>query len=302
MVDILIIGAGAAGMTAALYGLRGGKTVLLLEPNNIGGQIAFSPRVENIPSIKQISGSEFSDRLFEQVSDLGAQIELEKVTQIVKEQDHFVVTTDYNTYEAKSVIIAAGVKHRRLKIAKEESLIGKGVSYCAVCDGAFYAGQEVALVGDGNTALQYSLLLSNYCAKVHVLTLFDKFFGDDSLVKKLLARDNVEVTHNVSVFDYVGDKKLEGLKIRRTTDNSEYELKVPAVFVAIGQIPDNKVFADLAELDKEGYIIADEDCRTKTEGLFVAGDCRTKKVRQLTTAVADGAVAGVNATAYVDMG
>ena len=300
MLDLIIIGAGPAGMTSALYALRSGKKVLLLEKENVGGQIAYSPRVENFPSIKQISGSDFSNNLFEQVIDLGAEFELENVTSISKENNIFKVTTEYNEYLSKAVVIATGAKHRHINIEGEEELSGNGVSYCAVCDGAFYKGEEVALIGDGNTALQYSILLSNYCKKVYVCTLFDKFFGDYSHVETLKKKDNVEIIHNISLKEFIGKDKLEGLKFEHMITKEPFVLKVPAVFIAIGQVPDNKAFENLVDLDKDGYVISDENLETKTKGLFVAGDCRVKKIRQLTTAVSDGATTAVNAVSYID--
>ncbi|HOK82275.1 MAG: FAD-dependent oxidoreductase [Clostridiales bacterium] len=300
--DIIVIGGGAAGMTAALYALRSGKSVLLLESDNIGGQIAFSPRVENFPSIKQISGSELADNLMEQITALGAQIELERVQSVQKTDNGFEVVTDFGAHTGGAVIIAAGVKHKHIGIEGELDLVGKGVSYCAVCDGAFYAGEEVALVGDGNTALQYSILLSNYCKKVYVCTWFDKFFGDYALVKCLRERPNVEVIPNVCLKEFVTDGAgdLKGLKFVGRETGEPLNLDVKAVFIAIGQVPDNKAFANLAKLDKDGYIIAGEDCRTDTPGVFAAGDCRTKKIRQLTTACADGATAAIAACQYLD--
>ena len=300
MLDLIIIGAGTAGMTSALYALRSGKRVLLLEKENVGGQIAYSPRVENFPSIKQISGSEFSNNLFEQVIDLGAEFELESVTKVTKEDNIFTVTTEYNEYKSKAVVIATGAKHRHINIEGEDQLSGNGVSYCAVCDGAFYKGEEVALIGDGNTALQYSILLSNYCKKVYVCTLFDKFFGDYSHVETLKKKDNVEIIHNISLKEFIGKEKLESLKFEHMLTKEPFILNVPAVFIAIGQVPDNKAFENLVDLDKDGYIIADENLETKTKGLFVAGDCRVKKIRQLTTAVSDGATTAVNAVSYID--
>lgn len=300
MLDLIIIGAGTAGMTSALYALRSGKKVLLLEKENVGGQIAFSPRVENFPSIKQISGSDFSNNLFEQVIDLGAEFELENVTSISKEENIFKVTTEYNEYQSKAVVIATGVKHRHINIDGEDELSGNGVSYCAVCDGAFYKGEEVALIGDGNTALQYSILLSNYCKKVYVCTLFDKFFGDYSLVQTLKKKENVEIIQNISLKEFIGREKLQGLIFENTQTKEKFTLNVNAVFIAIGQVPDNKAFTNLVDLDKDGYVVADENLQTKTPGLFVAGDCRVKKVRQLTTAVNDGAVSAVNAVSYID--
>ena len=298
MYDLIIVGAGAAGMTAALYALRNGKTVLVLESESLGGQIATSPRLENFPSIKEISGEAFADNLFEQITDLGAETEIEKVEKIEKENGVFKVKTEYNEYEGKSVVIASGVKHKHLKTDRED-LVGKGVYYCAICDGAFYKGKEVAVIGDGNTALQYALLLAGYCKKVYVYTLFDKFFGDVRLVNALKAKENIEVRPNTSVIGFEGENELTAI-LYKDKDGNVNKHEIPAVFVAIGQIPDNKKFENLVDLDKDGYIIADESCKTKTEGLFVAGDCRTKAVRQVATAVADGAVAATNASVYLE--
>lgn len=301
MYDIIVIGAGAAGMTSALYALRNSKKVLVLESESLGGQIANSPRLENYPSIKAISGEEFADNLYNQITDLGADLEIEKVVKIEKGDDKiFTVTTEYNSYKAKSVIIAAGVKHKHLRTKSDrEDLVGKGVYYCAICDGAFYKGQEVVVIGDANTALQYSLLLAGYCKKVYVYTLFDKFFGDASLVKALKAKENIEVRPNTSVIDFIGENELTAIEYLDENKNV-CRHEIPAVFVAIGQVPDNKAYENLVDLDKDGYIIADETCKTKTEGLYVAGDCRTKAVRQVVTAVADGGVAATNASLYID--
>ena len=298
--DIVVIGGGAAGMTAALYSLRSGKKVLLIEKETIGGQISKSPRVENFPSIKEISGTEFSDKMFDQIMDLGCEFELDTVLSINKENNLFYINGEYNNYQAKAVVIATGLEHRKININGEDELIGKGVSYCAVCDGAFYKDEDVCLVGDANTALQYSLLLSNYCKKVYVCTLFDKFFADDILVSRLRKRENVEIIHNVSLKEFKYNNELEGLVFENTQDSSKLELNVKACFIAIGQIPNNDIFSNLVELDKNGYILVDNDLQTKTEGLFVAGDCRQKKVRQLTTAVSDGAMASVGAVSYID--
>lgn len=301
MYDIIVIGAGAAGMTSALYALRNGKKVLVLEGESLGGQIATSPRLENFPSIKAISGEQFADNLFEQITDLGAEVEIEKVTGIEKKAEGaFTVRTEYSEYEGKSVIIAAGVKHKHLKTKHDrEDLVGKGVYYCAVCDGPFYKGKEVALIGDANTALQYALLLSGYCKKVYMYTLFDKFFGDASLVKALRAKENVEVRPNTSVVDYIGEDELTAIEYTDQGGNVCRQ-EIPAVFVAIGQVPDNAAFAGVADLDEAGYIVADETCKTRTPGVFVAGDCRTKAVRQVSTAVSDGAIAATNASLYLE--
>lgn len=300
MYDIIVVGGGAAGMTACLYSLRNGKTVLMLESESLGGQIATSPRLENYPSIKEISGEQFADNLFEQITALGADFEIEKVVGIEKNDGIFTVKTEYKEYQAKSVIIAAGVKHKHLRTKSErDDLVGKGVYYCAICDGAFYKGKEVIVIGDANTALQYALLLSSYCKKVYLYTLFDKLFGDKSLQKAALAKDNIEWVKEVAVTDFIGDTELKAVEYK-DKDGNVHQHEIPAVFVAIGQIPDNKAFSNLVDLDKDGYIIADESCKTKTEGLFVAGDCRTKAVRQVVTAVADGGIAATNASLYIE--
>lgn len=300
MYDVIIIGAGPSGMTSALYALRNGKSVLVLEQENFGGQIANSPRVENLPSIKVISGSDFADQLLSQITDLGAEVELERVEKVEKEGGIFTVTTEYGQHQAKAVILAVGVKHRHMNLPKEEEFIGKGISYCALCDGAFYKGEEVTLIGDANTALQYAILLSNYCTKVKVMTLFDKFFADAFLIRALRERENIEIRHEVELIEYLGEDELTGLRFRDKKDGSEFTVDTRAAFIAIGQIPDNKLYVNLVDLDKAGYIIADENCTTKTAGVFAVGDCRTKKVRQVATAVADGAVAGTAASLYID--
>lgn len=298
MKDVLIIGAGAAGMTAALYALRNGKSVTIVEQNNIGGQIAESPRVENFPTIMQISGTDFADQLFEQITQRGAEFAFAKITRLTKKDGYFEAESEFENFQAKSVIIACGVEHRKLGLKNEENLIGHGISYCALCDGAFYAGEDVVLIGDANTALQYALLLSSYCKSVHVVTMFDKFFGDEVLVKALKNKDNIKVTHNAKLIELVGEEQLEGLVFEKT-NGEKMSLKTKALFVAIGQIPNNKTFENLVDLSKEGYIICDENMATKTPGLFVAGDCRVKKIRQLTTACADGAIAATSASSFL---
>lgn len=300
MYDVIVVGAGTAGMTAALNALRAGKSVLVLECNGIGGQIANSPRVENYPSIKSISGSEFSDNLFAQIEALGVNFEFDKVTDAKKRADgSFLVIGEYGEYEGRSLVIATGVRHKTLGIQKEEELVGKGVSYCAVCDGAFYAGEEVALIGDANTAVQYAILLAGYCKKVYVCTLFDKFFADKIIVDKMLAKENVEWISKVSCVDLVGEEKFSGC-VFEGDDGKRFTLSAAACFVAIGQKPDNAAFMGLVDVDDAGYIVASDECVTRTEGVFAAGDCRQKKLRQLTTAVADGSIAAMAALKYID--
>lgn len=298
MTDIIIVGGGPSGMTAALYALRSNKSVLILEKENFGGQIANSPRVENFPSIKEISGLDLSDQMFSQIMDLGAQFELENVQKIEKVDGIFKVTTNYNTYESKAVILANGVKHRKMNLPNEEELIGNGISFCAVCDGPMYKGKEVYLIGDANTALQYALLLANYCTKVHMITLFDRFFGDQVLIDRVKAKENIIVRHCMNLIEYQGTEKLEGLVFEDTRTKVQTEFKTDNVFVCIGQLPQNELFAGLVELDK-GYIVTDENMQTKTEGLFAVGDTRKKEVRQLVTACNDGAIAALAAVKYI---
>lgn len=306
MTDLIVIGGGVAGMTAALYALRQGRSVTLFECNGIGGQISNSPRVENFPTIKTISGSELADRLFEQIVDLGVNFEFGKIVNIEKNGDVFCVITEADEFKARAVILATGVVHRKLNLPDEERLIGHGISYCALCDGAFYKGEDIALVGDGNTALQYALLLATYAKTVTIVTLFDKFFGDEALVSRVRNTENIKIIHNAKLTKLIAEnegennKKLSALEFERT-DGEKFELKTPALFVAIGQVPNNKMFSNLADLDKQGYFIANDDLSTKTQGLFVAGDCRAKQVRQLTTATADGAIAATTACNYLNL-
>ena len=247
--DILIVGGGPAGMTAALYALRSGKSVMVLEKEGFGGQIATSPRLENYPTIQSISGSEWSDRLFEQITDLGANFELENVQEIKKEEGLFIVKTDYSEYLAKSVIIANGVKPRKMGIANEDELTGKGISYCAVCDGPFYKGKEIYLVGDANTALQYALLLSGYCPKVHMLTLFDKLFGDKILIDRVLQTENIDIRHNLSLKKLVGVEQLESAEFEDTITHEKVVYKTDNLFIAIGQVPQNEFLEKLLMIE-----------------------------------------------------
>ncbi len=298
--DIIIIGAGPAGMTAALNCLRAGKSVLVLESDTFGGQIALSPRVENFPSYKQTAGAEIMDKLYEQIVDWGADIELENAKSAVKTGKKFVVTTDYATYECTSLILATGCKHRHIGVAREEELTGKGVSYCALCDGAFYKDEDVAVIGDANTALQYALLLSGYCKSVHICALFDRLFADKALVDLVKARDNVDITYEIELKEFLGTDELSGLRFENTKTHTEHFVDCKCAFICVGQIPQNAPFKELVNLDDKGYVIADESCVTSCDGVFAAGDCRTKKIRQLTTAAADGTVAAYAACAYVD--
>ncbi len=300
MYDIIVIGAGPAGLTAALYALRADKTVLVLEKGTFGGQITYSPQIENYPGYAQMSGNEFAEKLIDQVLSQGAEIEMETVTAVRDNGATKTVVTEEGEHEAKAVIIATGVKHRQIGLPNENELVGEGISYCAVCDGAFFKGQTVAVLGGGNSALQEAVLLSEGCKKVYVIQNLDYFTGEARLVEKLKQKDNVEFIMGTVITALNGDKSLESLILRKESDGSESNLGVNGLFVAIGLIPNNKIFAEIAGLDEWGYIDSDESCLTKTEGVFVAGDCRKKQIRQITTAAADGSVAALAACRYID--
>lgn len=300
MYDIIVIGAGPAGLTAALYALRADKTVLVLEKATFGGQITYSPQIENYPGFAQMSGNEFAEKLIDQVIGQGAEIEMETVTGIRDNGATKTVITEDGEHEAKAVIIATGVKHRQTGLPNENELVGEGISYCAVCDGAFFKGQIVAVLGGGNSALQEAVLLSEGSEKVYVIQNLDYFTGEARLVEKLKEKDNVEFIMGTVISALNGNGSLESLTLRKEADGSESELKVNGLFVAIGLIPSNSAFAEIAGLDDWGYIDSDESCVTKTAGVFVAGDCRKKQIRQITTATADGSVAALAACRYID--
>jgi len=300
MHDIIIVGGGPAGLTAAVYGLRAGKTVLVIEKNGFGGQIAYSPKVENIPGTISISGTEFADKLTEQAMNLGADVELENVIRVESGDVKKVYTEEGGCYEAKAVILAVGVKHRMLGLPGEEELVGNGLSFCAVCDGAFYAGQNVAMIGGGNSALQEALLLSEVCRKVTVVQNLAFFTGEKKLADALTAKENVEVIFSTVVAEYLSENgTLTGLRLRGE-NGEECVLAVDGAFLAVGLAPENDAFAPVAELNDWGYFASGEDCTTKTEGIYVAGDCRSKSIRQVTTAAGDGAVAAMAACRYLD--
>ena len=301
MYDIIIVGAGPAGLTAAIYARRANKTVLLLEKGAFGGQITFSPKVENYPGFDSLSGSELADHFVEQALGQGADVEIETVTGIRDCGDHKVVTTEDGVeYEARAVIIAAGAKHRHLGLPNEEMHLGESISFCAVCDGAFYKDKTVALVGGGNSALQEAILLSETCEKVYVVQNLDVLTGEQQLQDTLAKRDNVEIILGTVVEALPDTTPLDKVTLRRVADNHVYDLAVDGLFVAIGLVPENEPFAAVAALDERGYVAAGEDCLTGTPGVFVAGDCRQKAVRQVTTATGDGAVAAVAACQYID--
>ena len=299
MYDVIVIGGGPAGLTAALYAARAGKSVLILEQAAFGGQIATAPRVENFPSVNEIVGARLADNMFEQAISHGVEFDM-GTANVEVDENGFTVTTEYGSYVTRSVVLATGVKHKKLPVKSAEQFEGKGVCYCAVCDGAFYKDKAVCVVGDGNSAAQYALFLAEMCSKVYLLTLLDKLFCDKELVDRIVANDKIEWATNVTVKDIVGDDVVKGVSYQ-DTDGAITYTDCDAVFVAIGQEPNNGQFSSLVKLDDKGYIVAGEDCKTSCEGIFAAGDCRTKKVRQCATAVGDGAVAGFSAALYADM-
>lgn len=300
MYDIIVIGAGPAGLNAALYALRGGKSVLIIEADTVGGQIANSPKLENFPTIKEISGMDFAMQFAEQVESWGGEIEYDRVVKVEKQDDIFYVTTDYNTFEAKAVIAAVGVEHKHINVPGEAEYLGNGIYYCALCDGPFFAGKEVALIGDGNTAMQYAIVLSNICSKVYLLTWMDKFFGDKVLENTIRKKENIVHMPNTSVTAFIGNDTLEAIEYKDNITNESKQLNVPGAFVAIGQVPNNKMFKKFAALDRNGYFIPNAFMGTEIPGFFVAGDCINKPVKQVATAISDGAVAAVSACRYID--
>ena len=299
MYDILIIGGGPAGLTAATYARRAGKSVLVIEKSAFGGQITWSPKVENFPGFLSISGNELGDKLLEQAMEQGAEVELDAVTALRSEDGGFTAETEFGgSFQGRSVILATGARPRMLGLAREEELVGSGVCYCAVCDGAFYKGKPVAVSGGGNSALQDALLLSESCSKVYLVHRRDSFRGEARLVDALREKDNVEFVLNAKITELLGEDALSAVTVEQ--EGQSRELPVEGLFVAVGHQPDNGTFAEFLTLDGAGYAASGEDCLTATPGLFVAGDCRAKEVRQLTTAAADGAVAALAACRWLD--
>ena len=293
--DIIIIGGGPAGLTAAVYAKRAGKSVLVIEKATFGGQITWSPKVENFPGTVSASGNEIGDMLLTQAMEQGAEVELEEVIALEKSGKDFIVRCETGAeFEGRSIIIATGAKPKPLGIEREEELTGNGVCYCAVCDGAFFKNRDVAVNGGGNSALQDALLLSDKCSKVYLIHRRDSFRAEQKLIEALQSRDNVEFVLNSSITELVGDTELEAVRL-----DSGREIEVEGLFVAIGHMPDNKIYRDFIDLDVNGYAASLEDCTTRTPGIFVAGDTRNKKIRQVATACADGAVAALAAVDYL---
>ena len=302
MYDMIIVGGGPAGMTAALYALRNGKTVLVLEKHGFGGQITHSPKVENYPGTLQMSGNEFADRFLEQILSQGADVELERAVSVKTEGDLKIVETEEGgRYEALTVVLATGVKHRMLGLEGENELVGEGISFCAVCDGDFYTDQTVCVAGGGNSALQEAILLAEKCKEVIILQDLPALTGEMRLQQVLESRKNVRVLTDLKINKLLTEGgALKGVEVENRTTGQTLQIACDGLFVAIGLIPENEPFKDLAKLNSYGYFDTDEHCETETPGVYVAGDCRSKFVRQLTTAVADGAVAALAACRYIN--
>lgn len=299
MYDIIVIGGGPAGLTAALYARRANKSVLVIEKATFGGQITFSPKVENIAGFTEISGNEFAEKAVDQVLSQGAEFEACEVTAI-EDGDIKRVITDDGVFECRAVIIATGAKHRLMGIEGEKKLIGNGISFCAVCDGAFYRGKTVGVVGGGNSALQEALLLSELAEKVFVIQNLETLTGERRLAEQLESRENVEILLGRTVCTVKGGEYLTGITVKNEKSGELQSIDIDGLFVAIGLVPQNEPFDGLIKLNEYGYALSDENCGTAAKGVFVAGDCRTKRVRQVATAVSDGAVAALAACEYID--
>ena len=298
--DIAIVGAGPAGMTAALYALRAGKSVLLFEGESYGGQIVQSRLVENYPGAPAINGAELAMKMMEPLSAMGIEPTYGRVSAVRKTEQGFLLETDAGEHSAKAVILATGVDHRRLEVPGEERLIGGGVSFCATCDGMLFRGREVAVVGGGNTAVQDALVLAELCSRVYLIHRRDAFRAEARLVERMKSNPKIECVTDTVVTEMKGSARLEALALKNLKSGEERLLSVAGVFLAVGNVSQNEAVRGIAELDEGGFVITDVDCRTSQKGLFAAGDCRQKKVRQLTTATADGTVAALSAVEYLD--
>lgn len=303
MIDVLIVGAGTAGLSAGVYAAREGLNTQVLEQKVYGGQIVNSPMVQNYPGIKEISGYEFATGLYEQATEAGAKVDFSKVEQVIKldgKIPSFRVIAGGTVYEAKTVIAATGAASRQLGIDREKELTGKGVSYCATCDGAFFRGKTVAVNGGGNTAVMDAIFLAGYCEKVYLIHRRKEFRAEQGLLKQAKTLKNIEIITDATVAKLEGEDILQGLTLQYKDGNTGH-IEAAGLFVAIGHIPETKAFESIIELDESRYIAAGEDCKTSMDGIFAAGDCRTKEVRQLATAAADGAVAALAAAKYIRM-
>lgn len=298
--DILIIGSGPAGVTASIYAARSQKSVLVLEKNAFGGLIIHSPKIENYPGFNSVSGLELADKFVTQAMDLGVNFEFDEIKKVEKEDSIFKLTGEYGHYLGKTLIIATGSKHRELNLEKEHELTGHGISYCAVCDGPFYKGKDVVIVGGGNSAMQEAILLSSYCTSVTMIQNLDKLTGEASSAEVIKNTSNIKVLYNKTVTKLIGNNHLESIIIKDTKTTEEEQINTSSVFVAIGQVADNELFKEFCSLDEYGFIITNDSCECLKKGVYAAGDCRHKRIRQISTAISDGTVAAVKAISYLE--
>ena len=298
--DIIIVGSGPAGLTAAIYASRANKNVLIIEKEAFGGMITHSPKVENYPGVGVISGLDLADKFVAQAMDLGVNFEFDEIKAISKENHEFKVIGEHKEYDSKSVILATGSKHRTLKLENEQKLVGKGISYCAVCDGPFYTGQDVTIIGGGNSAMQEALMLSSYCKSVTMIQNLAFFTGEKALQEQIEKTENIKVLFNKLVVGLLGDDSLNAIVLQDQLSKQKEVFETSSIFVAIGQEANNDAFKNICDLDQQGFIVSDEMCNTKTSGVFVAGDCKVKKIRQVVTATSDGSIAALQAIKYLD--
>ena len=298
MYDIIIIGAGPAGMTAALYAKQAGKNILVLEKEAYGGQILKAHKVKNYPGFSEISGFDFARNLYTQLTNLNVEIKFEEVLKINLQNNAKEVITKKGNYLCKSIIIAAGAKSKKLNLNNEDRLTGKGISYCATCDGMFFKDKTVAVYGGGNSAIDGAIYLSDICKKVYLIYRRDNFRVENENIDNLKNKKNIEIIFNTTIVDLIGKNKLESIKLK--TKEVEDNLDIDGLFIEIGYIPVSEICNNLIETDSNGYIVSNEECKTNIEGIFVSGDIRVKNIRQLTTACSDGTIAALNACKYVN--
>lgn len=300
MLDIIVIGAGPAGLTAAIYARRAGKSVMVIERDSFGGQMTHSPKIENYPGLPPLSGNDLAEKMIDQAIGFGAEIELDHITSFYFSHGVMTLVSENAEYFCKAVIIAAGSKHRTLDLPGEEDFVGHGISYCALCDGAFYKDKHIAVIGGGNSALQEAILLSDIAKKVTMIQNLEYLTGEQTMIDLVQNKPNIEIITETYVAGLSGKKQLSSLLLENAEHGNRRDFNVDGIFVAIGQKPDNEPFRSICDLDERGFIVSGENCLTKTPGVFVAGDCRTKNIRQVTTAVSDGAIAALAACRYLD--
>lgn len=300
MTDVSIIGAGPAGLTAAIYALRAGWNVKIFEENIYGGQTSIIDKIENYPGFESITGIDFASALYNQVEKLGGQFVFSKITSVdFTQKEKILISSNGEKYSSKTVIIANGLKRRNLGCKGEKEFTGKGVSYCATCDGAFFRSKDVVIVGGGNTAIEDALYLSNICNKVTMIVRKDHFRGEKYLVDTVKNTSNIEIKFETVLDEIYGQKIVEGVRLKSLNTGDTNEISIDGVFIAIGYEPNSKIYSSQIDMDERGYFIADETCKTNIDGVYVAGDCRIKPLRQIVTATSDGAVAGNAVSEYI---